>query len=74
MTPSSIQLKGKWACQKHQGKHGQNGYCYVSSTGEHLGPVARLYEVMGAIKGRVWKFRVFCKEWSARLEEKKCIN
>lgn len=34
-------------------------------------PVARLCEVMGAIEGRVRKFQVFCREWSARLEDKK---
>jgi hypothetical protein len=37
-------------------------------------PIARLCEVMGAIEGWVYKFRVFCKECSAHLEEKKCIN
>ena len=34
-------------------------------------PVARLCEVMGAVEGRVWKFQIFCREWSARLEDKK---
>lgn len=34
-------------------------------------PVGRLCEVMGAIEGRVRKFQVFCREWSARLEDKK---
>jgi hypothetical protein len=37
-------------------------------------PITRLCEVMGAIEGCVQKFRVFCKERSARLEEKKGIN
>ncbi|KAG1860347.1 hypothetical protein F4604DRAFT_1930239 [Suillus subluteus] len=32
-----IQLKKKWSCAKHQGEHGQDGHCYVSSMGEHLG-------------------------------------
>jgi len=34
-------------------------------------PVARLCEVMGAVEGRVRKFQIFCREWSARLEDKK---
>jgi hypothetical protein len=34
-------------------------------------PVARLCEVMGTVEGRVRKFQVFCKEWNARLEDKK---
>jgi hypothetical protein len=34
-------------------------------------PVARLCEVMGAVEGRVRKFQVFCKEWNARLEDKR---
>ena len=37
-------------------------------------PIARLCEVISVIEGRVRKFRVFCKEWSARSEEKKHIN
>ncbi|KIK76654.1 hypothetical protein PAXRUDRAFT_18046 [Paxillus rubicundulus Ve08.2h10] len=32
-----LQLKAKWVCEKHLGEHGEVGYCYVSSTGEHLG-------------------------------------
>ncbi|KAG2353039.1 hypothetical protein BDR07DRAFT_1497139 [Suillus spraguei] len=32
-----IQLKAKWPCAEHQGKSGGIGYCYVSSTGEHVG-------------------------------------
>jgi hypothetical protein len=34
-------------------------------------PVVRLCEVMGAVEGRVRKFQVFCKEWNARLEDKR---
>jgi hypothetical protein len=34
-------------------------------------PIARLCEVMGAVEGRVHKFQVFCKEWNARLEDKR---
>ncbi|KAG1852273.1 hypothetical protein DFJ58DRAFT_661317 [Suillus subalutaceus] len=32
-----IQLKAKWLCAEHQGESGGIGYCYVSSTGEHVG-------------------------------------
>ncbi|KDQ54005.1 hypothetical protein JAAARDRAFT_49588 [Jaapia argillacea MUCL 33604] len=27
-----MQLKSKWPCQKHQGEHGEPGYCYVDAT------------------------------------------
>lgn len=32
-----LQLKQKWACEKHQGEHGEPGACYVDSAGNHLG-------------------------------------
>lgn len=34
-------------------------------------PVARLVEVMGTVEGRVRKFQLFCREWNARLVEKR---
>jgi len=34
-------------------------------------PVARLCEVVGAVKGHIQKFQIFCKEWSMCLEDKK---
>lgn len=34
-------------------------------------PVARLCDVLGAVEGRVRKFQLFCKEWVARVEDKK---
>jgi hypothetical protein len=34
-------------------------------------PIVRLCEVMGAVEGHVRKFQVFCKEWNARLEDKR---
>jgi hypothetical protein len=34
-------------------------------------PVARLCEVMGTVEGRVRKFQTFCKEWNARLVDKR---
>ena len=37
-------------------------------------PVTWLCEVIGVIERQAWKFRVFCEEWSAHLEEKKRIN
>ncbi|KAG2130852.1 hypothetical protein DEU56DRAFT_814656 [Suillus clintonianus] len=32
-----VQLKQKWTCEKHQGEHGEQGYCYVTPAGEHIG-------------------------------------
>jgi hypothetical protein len=32
-----LQLKTKWPCEKHQGEHGNPGFCYVDPTGGHLG-------------------------------------
>ncbi|CDO75078.1 hypothetical protein BN946_scf185010.g3 [Trametes cinnabarina] len=32
-----MQLKAKWACERHQGEHGEPGYCYVDVAGTHLG-------------------------------------
>ncbi|KAF8834082.1 hypothetical protein BDN67DRAFT_1016881 [Paxillus ammoniavirescens] len=32
-----MQLKRKWTCEKHQGEHGEAGYCYINPTGEHVG-------------------------------------
>jgi hypothetical protein len=34
-------------------------------------PIARLVEVMSTVEGRVRKFQIFCKEWNARLVEKR---
>ncbi|KAL1947169.1 hypothetical protein VTO73DRAFT_14130 [Trametes versicolor] len=34
-------------------------------------PVARLCDILGAVEGRVRKFQLFCKEWVARVEDKK---
>nr|GAT48927.1 predicted protein [Mycena chlorophos] len=34
-------------------------------------PVPRLMEVTGAVEGKVYKLVAFCREWVARLEEKK---
>lgn len=31
-----IDLKQKWSCQMHQGEHGEAGYCYVNTMGEHI--------------------------------------
>lgn len=43
-----IHLKNKWACQKHQGKHGQDGHCYISVMGDHLGLNNRKLEMWAA--------------------------
>ncbi|KAH7903026.1 hypothetical protein BJ138DRAFT_1198541, partial [Hygrophoropsis aurantiaca] len=43
-----LQLKSKWPCQKHQGEHGEPGYCYVSPTGEHLGLNNRKLKIWAA--------------------------
>ncbi|KAI8996315.1 hypothetical protein BD414DRAFT_408305, partial [Trametes punicea] len=32
-----IQLKQRWMCQQHLGEHGEPGYCYITSGGEHVG-------------------------------------
>ena len=34
-------------------------------------PVARLCKAMDAVEGHIWKFQIFCKEWSMCLEDKK---
>lgn len=34
-------------------------------------PVPRLCEVTGVVEGRIRKFQVFCKTWSARLDKKR---
>ncbi|KAI9059855.1 hypothetical protein FKP32DRAFT_1578952 [Trametes sanguinea] len=37
-------------------------------------PAARLREITGAAEGRVLKFQVFCRQWNARLEEKRAYR
>ncbi|KAG6904417.1 hypothetical protein DXG01_010072, partial [Tephrocybe rancida] len=32
-----LQLKQKWSCERHQGEHGEPGFCYVDTAGNHLG-------------------------------------
>lgn len=32
-----MQLKQRWTCEKHAGKHGEHGYCFINAGGEHLG-------------------------------------
>ena len=32
-----LQLKMKWSCEKHQGEHGNPGFCYIDLTDGHLG-------------------------------------
>jgi hypothetical protein len=32
-----LELKKKWLCAKHQGEHGDVGYCYVSPNASHVG-------------------------------------
>lgn len=34
-------------------------------------PVARLCDILGTVEGRVRKFQLFCKEWVARVEDKR---
>ncbi|KAJ7822410.1 hypothetical protein B0H14DRAFT_3470812 [Mycena olivaceomarginata] len=45
----------------------------LSLTPEIIGqvPVERLRETTGAVEGHFWAFQAFCRQWSARLEEKK---
>ncbi|KAJ6481124.1 hypothetical protein C8R45DRAFT_831641 [Mycena sanguinolenta] len=45
----------------------------LSLTPEIIGqvPVERLREITGAVEGHLWAFQAFCRQWSARLEEKK---
>ncbi|KAJ7903003.1 hypothetical protein B0H13DRAFT_2233971 [Mycena leptocephala] len=35
-------------------------------------PIERLGQITGAIEGHLWGLQAFCREWSARLDEKKC--
>ena len=32
-----MELKMKWPCERHQGEHGEAGFCYVDPAGNHLG-------------------------------------
>ncbi|KAJ7106874.1 hypothetical protein C8R43DRAFT_1140426 [Mycena crocata] len=34
-------------------------------------PVSRLCEITGVVEGRLWSFQNYCREWCARLAEKK---
>ncbi|KAJ7635761.1 hypothetical protein DFH06DRAFT_1302968 [Mycena polygramma] len=34
-------------------------------------PMARLREVTGVVEGRLWKFKIFCRDWTERLEDKR---
>ncbi|KAJ7856212.1 hypothetical protein B0H14DRAFT_2352800 [Mycena olivaceomarginata] len=34
-------------------------------------PIERLGEVTGAVEGHLWGLQAFCRQWSARLDEKK---
>jgi hypothetical protein len=47
-----LQLKGKWTCEKHQGEHGEPGFCYIDSTGGHLGLNNR--------KLKIWASAIVC--------------
>ncbi|KAF9229200.1 hypothetical protein BS17DRAFT_762875 [Gyrodon lividus] len=35
--PIIMQLKKRWVCEKHAGKHGEPGYCFFNACSEHLG-------------------------------------
>ncbi|KAJ7724818.1 hypothetical protein DFH07DRAFT_1003564 [Mycena maculata] len=34
-------------------------------------PMARLREISGMVEGRLWKFKIFCRDWTERLDEKR---
>lgn len=47
-----MQLKMKWVCERHQGEHGEPGYCYVDDAGVHLGLNSR--------KLKIWAAAIVC--------------
>ncbi|KAJ7725512.1 hypothetical protein DFH07DRAFT_853905 [Mycena maculata] len=34
-------------------------------------PMACLREISGMVEGRLWKFKIFCHDWTERLDEKR---
>ncbi|KAI0048884.1 hypothetical protein FA95DRAFT_1557461 [Auriscalpium vulgare] len=41
-------LKKRWPCQNHPGEHGEDGYCYVTPTSEHIGLNSRKFKSWAA--------------------------
>ncbi|TBU25376.1 hypothetical protein BD311DRAFT_669763, partial [Dichomitus squalens] len=43
-----LQLKSMWPCDRHPGEHGEQGYCYVDTAGQHLGLNTRKFALWSA--------------------------
>ncbi|KAH7903729.1 hypothetical protein BJ138DRAFT_1120100 [Hygrophoropsis aurantiaca] len=43
-----LDLKAKYSCERHQGEHGEAGYCFVDASGEHLGLNPRKLKIWAA--------------------------